>query len=171
MKSIINSILILAIIVGTSISLRAQVKADRQFFQGTANINQSFGNNADRAKQFSASVDWGKYKTKNSANIFSLLVAFKHTAPYQTSSTNDIKAFTIGLSKGQEYYKTLLGKLTIYGRVMGSINYYKNETSTSDKKGINLNLSGNGGLIYPINQQWLITAQLLQVNVATIGYL
>lgn len=170
MKFIITSLFILTITIVTSISLSAQFKTDGQFLQGTANINQSFGNNADRAKQFSASVDLGKYKSKNSANIFSLLVAFRHSAPYPTSNNNDTKAFNVGLGKGQEFYKTLIGKFTMYGRVMGNLNYYKTETGTDNTKGINLNLSGNGGLIYPINPHWLITAQLLQVNIANIGY-
>lgn len=170
MKSIITSILVLAIIVGTDISLKAQFKTDSQFFQGTANINQSFGNNADRAKQFSTSVDWGKYKTKNCASIYSLLIAYQQVVPNTTNNNLEKKTFNIGLGKGQEYYKTLIGKFTMYGRVMGNINYYKTETGTSDTKGINLALFGNGGIIYPINQHWLITTQLLQVNVATIGY-
>ncbi len=169
-KSFINSLLFLGIMFITNITSKAQFKADGQFVQGSAIINQSLGNNADRAKQFSTSVDWGKYKAKKSANIYSFSLAFQQIAPSTTNSNSDTKSFTIGLGRGQEFYKTLIDKFTMYGRVMGSINYYKNETSSSDNKGVNLNLFGSGGIMYPINQQWLITAQLLQVNVATVNY-
>ena len=169
-KSFITSLLFLGIMFIINITSKAQFKADGQFIQGSAIINQSLGNNADRAKQFSTSVDWGKYKAKNSANIYSFSVAFQQVAPNTTNSNSDKKTFTIGLGKGQEFYKTLIDKFSLYGRVMGSINYYKNESSSGDAKGINLNLFGSGGIMYPINQQWLITTQLLEVNVATISY-
>ncbi len=169
-KSFITSLLFLGIMFTANITSKAQFKADGQFVQGSAIINQALGNNATRAKQFSTSVDWGKYKAKNSANIYSFSVAFQQVAPNITNSNSDKKTFTTGLGKGQEFYKTLIDKFTMYGRVMGSINYYKNESSSGDAKGVNLNLFGSGGIMYPINQQWLITAQLLQVNVATISY-
>lgn len=169
-KSFITSLLFLGIMFIINITSKAQFKTDGQFVQGSAIFNQSLGNNADRAKQFSTSVDWGKYKTKNSANIYSFSVAFQQVAPNTTNSNSDAKAFTIGLGRGQEYYKTLIDKFTMYGRVMGNVNYYKNEENTEEEKEINLNLLGSGGIIYPINKQWLITIQLLQLNVATIGY-
>ena len=91
------------------------------------------------------------------------------------------KSLSFGLGKGQEFYKNIFGKFGLYGRILGSVNYTKSDIANitsndpflfTDKTNnqISLNLTGGAGLIYTLNDKWAFTGQLLNLNVASLGY-
>ena len=181
MKSNIQFIYIFAIILLANTYSKAQFNAGDSFLQGSLNVNQSLSSSSNMAgqKTYAIGVDWGKYSTKNTARILSLNINYTDQS-YQTSALQN-KVLNIGLNKGHEYYKSIFGKIGIYGRIMGGVNYGNLQSKTLQNSGsvnytqqttnsLGLNLFGNGGIMYRLNDKWAFTGNLLNLNVANLNY-
>ena len=179
MKSNIKILSILAIIFFANITAKAQFSTGNTFVQGSLNINQPLNINLYQQKRYGIGVDWGKYITPNVANIYSMNVSLNlHRDEYSFYENNILN---ISFAKGKEYYKSIFGKFGVYGRIMGGVSYTKNYTSTPQSNGIirftenvgnsvNLNLYGSGGFMYHVNDRFSVTANLLNANIASLGY-
>lgn len=181
MKSNIKLIYIFVIVLLANTYSKAQFNAGDSFLQGSFNVQQplSSSDNFSTQKNYSIGVDWGKYNTKNTARILSLNINYTNQ-DYQYSAVQS-KALNISLNKGHEYYKSIFGKIGIYGRIMGGVNYGNLQSTTFQSSSsigytqqtinsIGLNLTGNGGIMYRLNDKWAFTGNLLNLNVASVGY-
>lgn len=181
MKSNIKLIYIFVIVLLANTYSKAQFNAGDSFLQGSFNVQQPLNtkDNFSIFKNYSFGVDWGKYSTKNTARILSLNINYTDQS-YQTLAIQS-KALSIGLNKGHEYYKNIFGKIGIYGRIMGGVNYGNLQSTTIQNtssvnyiqqniNSIGLNLSGNGGIMYRLNDKWAFTGNLLNLNVASLSY-
>ena len=179
MKSNIKILSILAIIFFANITAKAQFSTGNTFVQGSLNINHPLKQDLIPQKRYGIGVDWGKYTSPNVANIYSMNVSLDLSkitnSPYENNNLN------ISFAKGKEYYKSIFGKFGVYGRIMGGVSYTKNFTSTPQSNGIirftenvgnsvNLNLYGSGGLMYHVNDRFSVTVNLLNANIASLGY-
>lgn len=179
MKSNIKILSILAIIFFVNITAKAQFSTGNTFVQGSLNINQPLNQNINPQTRYGIGIDWGKYITPNVANIYSMNVSLNLYRDEYSFYENNI--LNISFAKGKEYYKSIFGKFGVYGRIMGGVSYTRNYTSTPQNDGIirlteimgnsvNLNLYGSGGLMYHVNDRFSVTANLLNANIASLGY-
>ncbi len=180
MKSNIKLLYIFAIILLANTYTKAQVNAGETFLQGSLNANKSFNDLGFNNGRYSGSIDWGKYVSKNSANILSLTVSYEGATFDSQVYKNNV--FRVGLAKGHEYYKPIFGKFGMYGRIMGGVNYSNSVNDINYGNGgmmksneitehtIGVNLFGNGGLMYRLNDRWAFSGQLFNLNVASVGY-
>lgn len=179
MKSNLKVFSILAIIFFANISAKAQFNTGNTFVQGSLNINQPLNLNLYQQKRYGIGVDWGKYITPNVANIYSMNVSLDLSR--YTNITYENNNLNISFAKGKEYYKSLFGKFGVYGRIMGGVSYTRNYSSTPQNNDLirftenmsnsfNLNLYGSGGLVYHVNDRFSVTANLLNANIASLGY-
>ncbi len=181
MKSNIKLIYIFVIVLFTNVLVKAQVSEGENFVQGSLSANKSFNDLGVNTGNYSGSIDWGKYVSKNSAKIFSLSISYQRTNT--DSDLINIRNLTIGLSRGHEYYKPIFGKFGLYGRIIGGVNYsngindINNENSgalikrnESTTQSIGVSLAGSGGLMYRLNNHWAFTGQLFNLNLANVGY-
>ncbi|MEA5405492.1 hypothetical protein VB776_21310 [Arcicella sp. DC2W] len=179
MKSNMKLLYIFAIILLANTYVKAQFNAGESYLGGSLMMNQSkFGESLDNHNS-SIGLGYGKFISKNTAKTLSIYVGYGN----QSSSSGflDDKSFGISLNKGRQYYKTIFGKLGIYGGFSGGINYNNQDTKTpynQEPMGyvertanqIALSFDGGGGLVYRLNNKWAFTGNLINLDIADVSY-
>ncbi|MET3126749.1 hypothetical protein ABID42_001851 [Arcicella rosea] len=179
MKSNIKLLYIFAIILLANTFVKAQFNEGESYLDGSLMMNQSkFGESLDDHNS-SIGFSYGKFISKNTAKTLSLLVGYNNVSSDIGLYGN--KSFSVSLNKGREYYKTVFGKLGIYGGFSGGVRYNNQDLTSPNNQDpmsytqrtaneIGISLDGGGGLVYRLNDKWAFTGSLVNLNLADVSY-
>lgn len=179
MKSNIKLLYIFAITLLANTFVKAQFNEGESYLDGSLMMNQSkFGESLDDHSS-SIGFSYGKFISKNTAKTLSLLVGYNNVSSDIGLYGN--KSFSVSLNKGRQYYKTIFGKLGIYGGFSGGIAYNNQELTSPNNQDlmsytqrtsneIGISLGGGGGLVYRLNDKWAFTGNLVNLNIADVSY-
>ena len=180
--------LLLLILLGcvSSLCTQAQDNTGKKLiglsFVGNTAIRNVVAFNSNNNHNYSVGVLLGKYASKTKMKYWNIYTTF--TGSYEAVNTNNatdnniFESFGIGLRKGNEYYKPIFGKLSLYGGIseeltvgfgdyQGYSNYSKGNSSS-----VRVDLDGSAGVIYAINSKWQLQGRFLNLSLfnATYGW-
>ena len=180
--------LLLLILLGCLSSLCTQAQDNT----GKKLVALSFGGNtffrnvtpfhSNDFHNYSVGILLGKYASKTKMKYWNIYTTFTGSyAAANNSNTMDNtfnESFGIGLSKGNEYYKPIFGKLSLYGGMLGGFNVgfgdykYYNDYSKGNSSSVRVDLGGSAGVIYAINSKWQLQGRFLNLSLfnATYGW-
>jgi hypothetical protein len=179
--------LLLLIILGcvSSLCTQAQDNTGKKLvalsFGGTTSFSNSAPFYSNNSHNYSVGVLLGKYASKTKMKYWSIFTTFGgyYTAANNNNTTDDTfrnESFGIGLSKGNEYYKPIFGKLSLYGGISGGFNVgfgdykYYNDDIKGNSSSVRVDLGGSAGVIYAINSKWQLQGTFLDLNLFDATY-
>lgn len=149
-------------------------------FVGNTTINNAAAAFSNNNHNYSVGILLGKYANKTKMKYWNIYTIFDGS--YSEVNVNNItdnnifEYFGIGLSKGNEYYKPIFGKLSLYGGISGGFNVnfedYKhyNDDSKGNSSRVRVDLDGSAGVIYAINSKWQLQGRFLNLSLFNATY-
>ncbi len=178
--------LLLLILLGcvSSLCTQAQDNTGKKLvalsFGGTTSFNNAASVYSNNSHSYSVGVLLGKYASKTKMKYWSISTTFDgyYTAVNNNNAPNDTfgdESFGIGLRKGNEYYKPIFGKLSLYGGVSGGFNvsfedYNYNDYRKGNSSSVRADLGGSAGVIYAVNSKWQLQGTFLNLSLLNATY-
>jgi hypothetical protein len=179
--------LLLLIILGcvSSLCTQAQDNTGKKLvalsFGGTTSFSNSAPFYSNNSHNYSVGVLLGKYASKTKMKYWSISTTF--SGSYSEVNNSNItdntfgdESFGIGLRRGNEYYKPIFGKLSLYGGISGGFNVgfgdYQNYADYGKGKSssVRVDLGGSTGVIYAINSKWQLQGTFLNLSLLNATY-
>lgn len=181
--------LLLLILLGcvSSLCTKAQDNTGKKLvalsFGGTTSFSNSAPFYSNNGHNYSVDILLGKYASKTKMKYWSIFTTFSGSYSEVNNSnaadnTFGNESFGIGLRKGNEYYKPIFGKLSLYGGISGGFNVgfgdYQNyaDYGKGNSSSVRVDLGGSAGVIYAINSKWQLQGRFLNLSLfnATYGW-
>jgi hypothetical protein len=179
--------LLLLILLGclSSLCTQAQDNTGKKLvalsFGGTTSFNNSAPFYSNNGHNYSVDILLGKYASKTKMKYWSISTTFSgsYTAVNNSNVADNTfgdESFGIGLRKGNEYYKPIFGKLSLYGGISGGFDVgfgdyqHYDDYSKGKYSSVSVDLSGRAGVIYAINSKWQLQGTFLDLNLFDATY-